>query len=90
MYMWGARINDLLLWCRCGGRKASLFPWVQETMSHGPVSWQLGLLGSSHQSYPVLWVCFCQVKNVVPHPCYSLLCEAEVVVVGVGGLTVFA
>lgn len=61
---WGAGhrgINNLISWCKCGGKGARLFPlapWGQGTVSHGLVSWQLGLSGSSHQSYPMLWGLF--------------------------------
>lgn len=44
---WGARINDLILWCRCGGRRARLSSPGDRRLSHGLC---LGsLTGSSHQ-----------------------------------------
>lgn len=54
-------ITDLISWCRCGGRRASLSPlapWDRGLVSHGLVSWQLGPSGSSQQSYPVCWGLF--------------------------------
>lgn len=44
-------IHDLISWCRCGGRTASL---GTEDCVTWPGSWQQGLSGSSHQSYLVL------------------------------------
>lgn len=56
-------IHDLISWCRCGGRTASLGTRDCVTWT---VSWQQGLSGSSHQSYLVLGVCFCQVGMQFP------------------------
>lgn len=56
-------IHDLISWCRCGGRTASLGTRDCVTWT---VSWQRGLSGSSHQSYLVLGVCFCQVGMQFP------------------------
>lgn len=56
-------IHDLISWCTCEGRRASLF-FPFGSLGTGDcvtwtVSWQLGLSGSSHQSYPVLGGLFC-------------------------------
>lgn len=62
-------IHDLISWCRCGGRTAGLGTRDCVTWT---VSWQQGLSGSSHQSYLVLGVCFCQVRDAVPQAVCSI------------------
>ena len=58
--------------------KSQPFPLGKETVSHGLClgSWacQDPVTRVTHCGYTLsLWVCFCQVRDVVPHPCYSLL-----------------
>lgn len=67
-------MNDLISWCKCGGRRASLFPlapWGQETVSHGLCfgSWACHNLFS--RVIQCSGVCFYQVRDAVTQTlCY--------------------